>query len=240
MISTFPTWQSAPPSSFRARAVVVIDVLRWSTVVATSLAHGASRVEAFADPEETLDRARELGRADVAVGGERGNRALPGFDVGNSPLEYTPERVGGRVVLSTTTNGTAALLAAREAAATYVAAFVNLGAVTRAMRAELTRGREVVLLAAGQGGAEALEDTACAGALAEALRDLAPADVATQRAVELWRAHARDATRVIAAAPHSASLRETGHEPDLAACARRDALDIVPRAQGRSITRGAP
>lgn len=235
-VTTVGTWQAASVASLAGRAVAVIDVLRWSTVVVTALAHGAERLEAFGDPEDALDRAHALGRASVVLGGERGNVALPGFDVGNSPLEYTPERLHGRPVLSTTTNGTAALLRANEARLVVVAAFVNLAAVTRALRDALEAGHGVTLLAAGRSGEEAIEDTACAGAIAEGLRDLAPSDEATQRALALWRAHAADPARVIGAAPHAASLREGGFEADLAVAARRDAHDLVPRARGRAIT----
>lgn len=235
-VTTVDRWQAASVASLAGRAVAVIDVLRWSTVVVTALAHGAARIEAFGDPDDAFDRAHGLGRASVVLGGERGNVPLPGFDIGNSPLEYTPERLHGRPVLSTTTNGTAALLRASAARLVVVAAFVNLAAVTRALRAALEDGRGVTLLAAGRSGEEALEDTACAGAIAEGLRDLAPSDEATQRALALWRAHAEDPARAIAAAPHAASLRESGFEGDLAVAARRDAYDVVPVAHGRTIT----
>lgn len=212
----------------------MIDVLRWSTVVVTALSHGASRVEAFLEPEDALDRAHALGRASVLLGGERGNVALPGFDLGNSPLEYTPERVRGRAVLSTTTNGTQALLAAAGARGVLVAAFVNLAATVLAVRELLGQGTPVTLLASGTSGREALEDTACAGAIAEQVRDLAPSDDVTQRAIASWREHAT-AARVIAASPHAVSLRATGHEADLAVAALVDSHPVVARAAGNVI-----
>jgi 2-phosphosulfolactate phosphatase len=235
-VATFARHEDVSPALLAGRVVVVIDVLRWSTVVITALANGAERVEAFAEPEDALDRARELGRASVVLGGERGNLALPGFDVGNSPMEYTPDRVRGRVVLSTTTNGTRALLACASARRVVVGAFVNLGAVTRLLRAELEAGRGVALVAAGHAGSASLEDTACAGAIAEGLRDLAPSDGATQDAIAAWRAHASDVLRVINGSPHAASLRASGLEGDLALAAQRDAFGDVPVARANAIT----
>jgi 2-phosphosulfolactate phosphatase len=237
-LATVTRWEDLPPALVAGAAVAVIDVLRWSTVVVTALAHGATRVEAFAEPEDALDRAQALGRAGVVLGGERGNLALPGFDVGNSPLEYSRERVGGRAVLSTTTNGTRALLAASSARAVYVGAFVNLDALTRALRTELEAGTPVMLLAAGQAGAETLEDTACAGALGERLREFAPTDEVTQRAIALWRDQANSVARVIGASPHAASLRASGLEGDLALAAQLSAFDLAPCAEGNVIRRG--
>jgi 2-phosphosulfolactate phosphatase len=216
-------WQEVEPAALRGCSVAVIDVLRWSTVVVTALANGAEFVEAFATPGAALARAEALGRERVLLGGERGNVALPGFDVGNSPLEYAAERVRGRGVITTTTNGTQALLAAREADEISVAAFVNLGAVRAHLLAARAAGRPVAIIAAGTLGAEALEDTACAGALVEGL------DANTSGpAVDAWRAHGRDAARVIGAAAHAATLRAAGFGADLALAARTDAHAILP------------
>ena len=218
--------------------VAIVDVLRWSTVVITALGEGAECVEAFATPEEALARADELGRAEVVLGGERGNVALPGFDVGNSPLEYDAARVEGKVVVSTTTNGTQALLAARQAHLVVIASFLNLETVVEVLGAELIDGRSVVLVAAGHSGKEALEDTACVGAIAERLMEYAPVDETCERAIELWAEHDRRPDRVIAATPHAAALRASGHDADLIACAAMSTLDVLPVADGRILFLG--
>ena len=180
-------------------------------------------MEAYATPVEVRRRGEELGRERVILGGERGNVALPGFDAGNSPLEYGAERVRGRGVITTTTNGTQALVAAREADEVVVAAFVNLGAVRAHLRAARVAGRAIAIIAAGTEGEEALEDSACAGAIVEEL-----AADASGPAVDAWREHVRDAARVISAAPHAATLRAAGFSADLALAARTDAHPIVP------------
>ncbi len=228
----------------------MIDVLRWSTVVATALAHGAEAVEAYATPEDVRARAVAFARDRVLLGGERGNVALPGFDVGNSPLDYTSARVQGRTALTTTTNGTQALHAAEGAAARLVGAFVNLSATVDAVYRALAEAdavtRRVTLLCAGQAGEEADEDTACAGALAAALAathatghaiGLATAsiahqrdalvtlgDVATARAERHWRAAGCDAAHVVAQAPHARALRAHGFAGDIPWCGTVDAV----------------
>lgn len=277
-LQTFVRWQDVDPASVVGRTVVVIDVLRWSTVVVTALAHGAAWVEAFASASEAEARAAELRARGVSrrapqgaphgstheasrqprddeplgvlLGGERATRALPGFDVGNSPGEYTRERVAGRVVITTTTNGTQALAAARRAHEVLVAAFVNVDAVVARLRVARAAGRGITLVAAGTEGVEAPEDTGCAGAIAARLGEgslLRSADAhdatafafdaATLRAIALWDASDRDAARLIGDAPHAATLVANGFAADVAAAARPSAtpLQIVPRLglQGR-------
>lgn len=231
-LRTIPRWQDADPEALRGQTVVVIDVLRWSTVVITALAHGAERVEAFATPEEVLQRADALGRGQVVLGGERGNLALPGFDLGNSPREYTPERVRGRAVLTSTTNGTQALHAARTAREVLIGAFVNLPALVARLREGVREGRGITLLAAGQAGDPAHEDLACAGAIAEAM--LVPeahgVDTVTRDAMRRWRTDDRRPLRSFARAPHAAALRAGGFGADLDAAAAVGVYDLVPCA----------
>ena len=214
----------------------MIDVLRWSSVVVTALANGAEWVEAFESPSDAAVRATQLGRAQTILGGERGNVALPGFDLGNSPCEYTAERVRQRGVITTTTNGTQAIAAARDASELYVGAFLNLDALARLLRG---RAGPLTLICAGQAGVEAFEDSACAGAIAEALGDpgtdprsdpdIDPVtDPGTAHAMRTWQAAGRDATRALAMAPHGIALAAAGFQADITFAASRSRFDLVP------------
>ena len=153
-----PTAEAVVPGQLAGVTVLVIDVLRASTTIVTALAAG-----------------------------ERRGEPLAGFDLGNSPLECGPERVGGRTVFFTTSNGTRALLAARGAAAVGVAALVNAGAAAAWAAAE---GRDVVVLCAGERGRPSLEDDVCAGLLVERLTaaGLAPGPAALAAMVTARRA----------------------------------------------------
>lgn len=235
LVAAPPTWQFARDV---APLTVVIDVLRWSTTVLTAFHNGAARVEAFATPEQVRARAVELG--DAVLAGERDSHRIPGFALGNSPLEYTRAAVQGRVLLTTTTNGTQALLAAQSAERVLIGAFVNLSTIVAEIRATLGGGRSVTLLCAGQAGAEALEDSACAGAIVHALslegaldrHSLAP-DAA--RAEHLWLAHECSVARVFAASTHAQSLRAAGFAADLEIAAQLNSLPVLAVGQGAQV-----
>lgn len=231
MIRSYLRWQDVHPADLRGHCAVVIDVLRWSSVVITALANGAEWVEAHATPEDALARAEALGRSAVVLGGERGNVALPGFDLGNSPLEYSRARVAGRGVVTTTTNGTQGLVAARDASLVLIGAFVNLHALAEAITGALDDGLPVALIACGQAGEIAEEDAACAGAIAMAVGANA-SDVATGRACAEWARAGRDAAQVMARATHAASLRTAGFGEDVDFAARVGSHGVVPRLSG--------
>ncbi len=102
--------------------VVVVDVLRAVTTVATALSSGARAVIPFETIEATIMRGKAYARGEVLLPGERRMVRPEGFDLGNSPLDYTPDAVAGRTVLYSTTNGTAALTATHGARSGFSAA----------------------------------------------------------------------------------------------------------------------
>ena len=98
------------PGDVTSRVVAVIDVLRASTSIAVALANGARTIVPVEDLDDAITRSRQFDPGQVLTAGERKMLPIPGFDVGNSPLEFTAERVSGCTVIITTTNGTRALI----------------------------------------------------------------------------------------------------------------------------------
>jgi 2-phosphosulfolactate phosphatase len=206
--------------------VLVIDVLRAATCIVTALSNGCAGIVPVATPEEARLRLAELPGALVA--GERRGEPLEGFDLGNSPLEFTRERIGGRVVIMTTSNGTRALLAARGATAIGVAAFVNLGA---AAAWALGGRRDVLLLCSGERGARSLEDHVCAGLLAERLLAGEPgarATPAAEEAVALAGPYRKEVARLAEDSSWARHLASRGRALDVAACLSLDTCSLVP------------
>ncbi|HEX3179163.1 MAG TPA: 2-phosphosulfolactate phosphatase [Methylomirabilota bacterium] len=209
-----------------SRTVLVIDVLRASTCIVTALANGCEAIVPVSAPDEARRRAAAVPGALIA--GERRGEPLAGFDLGNSPLEFTRGRVGGRTVVMTTSNGTRALVTARPAAAVAVAAFINHGA---AATWALGQGRDVLLLCAGERGARSLEDYVCAGMLVERLAAADPSTTSSdeaERAAGAARPYAKDVGRLAHDSSWARHLTAVGRGRDVAACLALDARALVP------------
>lgn len=212
---------SGPPLPAGA-TLVAVDVLRATSTLSQALAHGAARVLEAATVEEGFAlRDRHPGSL---LCGERDGRIVPGFDLGNSPFEYTPERVHGRTLVFASTNGSQALRLG-AGARRVLAAFVNLEAAA----ARLRDAAHVVIVCAGKLGGFALEDAACAGLLVGRLHaggarvDGAPAALAAQLAPR----DAAGVRAVVEGSAHGLWLRSLGPEfaRDVAFCAGLDTLD---------------
>jgi 2-phosphosulfolactate phosphatase len=217
-------------------AVVVIDLLRASTTICQAIASGAAEVVPFLEVDETLAAAAAAGRHNIILGGERYGKRIPGFDLGNSPTEYTPRAVGGRRVFITTTNGTRALQHARLARRILVGAMVNLSAVAQSLRDEPC----VDILCAGTDDDFTQEDILAAGALVYELSTVSwqineNADNARLKWIELV-ARARAARRTsseqlaleLVDTQGGRNLVRIGLGADLAECAHIDRLAVLP------------
>jgi 2-phosphosulfolactate phosphatase len=210
------------------RSALVVDVLRASTSIVTALDHGCSSVIPAATPVDARARAQTL-RETALLGGERDGDRIPGFDLGNSPLEYTAARVRGRPVVLTTTNGTRALLAASAAREIAVAAFVNAEA---AARWSVTQRRDLVVVCAGEGDRPALEDVAAAGLVVERIAHLerrARFTDAASIARAVGERYGGNLDRLRADAAWARRLADKGYEADLAACLLWGTSSQVPR-----------
>jgi len=225
------------------RLVVVIDVLRASTVIATALDHGARAVVPLESPDEAVTRARSFSREDVLLTGERRMLAISGFDLGNSPREFSREVVEGKSILMTTTNGTAALLAVSGARDVVVASYVNFTAVLTMLRAALRGGTDVAIVCAGSERRFSLEDAACAGRFVHHLlkgRSEAESNDAALAAALLHGRYGDNLAKLFATASHGKALAAAGFSDDLLACAAIDAHPVIPVYQDRQITKLGP
>lgn len=214
------------PAALPGATALVIDVLRASTSIITALANGCAAIVPVADPGEALRRAAATPGALAA--GERRGEPPEGFDLGNSPLEFTADRVEGRTVFFTTSNGTAALLAVRAAAEVAVAAFVNASA---AAAWAVATGRRLVIACAGDVGRRSLEDEICAGLLVERIRAAQPDAALGPEAEEVAgraRGYDRDLARLVADSPWAQRLSNRGRGADLATCLTLDTFRLVP------------
>lgn len=224
------------------QTAVVIDILRASTTVAYALDAGAKEVIPCREVAETLALAERFARDEIVLGGERDGVAIEGFDLGNSPGEYTPERVGGKTVLFTTTNGTAAMDHARHAEEVLVASFVDAAAIV----VRLLERERISILCAGTEGQVTEEDVLFAGLLIDRLQRQGGmsyqqnAQAITAR--EFWLhsfalpqalgAESLDAERLAARLRTSLGAKNLialGLDADILAAAQLDRFDLAPR-----------
>lgn len=216
-----------PPERLRGGLAIVIDVLRATTTIVHALAAGCTRILLAAQVEEARALADSLPAGKVLLGGERGGLPLPGFDLGNSPAEYTPQRCRGTTLVLTTTNGTRALLRAAEAERVLAAAFVNFSAVCEQLRRDR---RPVHILCAGSAGEVTLEDTLLAGALVDFLceQEEVRLNDAARLAWDCFENHGQMLQGALELSQGGTLLISLGLEKDIRHAAEVDKFALVP------------
>lgn len=219
------------------RTVVVIDVLRATTTILHALGAGAVEVIPCLEVDEARQAASALG-ANAILGGERSGGKIPGFDLGNSPAEYTSKALAGKSLVFTTTNGTRAMLCCRRARRLLIGAFSNFSAICQSLSGE----ERIALICAGTNGNITREDVLFAGAvvyqIAGSFLDTlaAPAEGLNDQALiaaAAWRASLRDISPKSLAEQLRSSiggrnLLGIGHGTDIDLSAQMDKFDFVP------------
>lgn len=218
------------------RSVVVIDVLRATTTILEALVNGARDVLPVESVEQAVRKAQEIGRDRAVLCGERDVERVSGFDLGNSPLEFVPERVAGKTLVMTTTNGTRAILLGSSGARCRLASFLNAGVTAAALD---EAGTDALLLCAGSEGRFALEDAVCAGVIARALKRQRKSVVmndAAHAAILLAGRFGRALPEFLRRTTAGRRLEELGRREEIEFCGLLDRYPHVPRVQDRRIT----
>lgn len=232
------------PTDHLPDCAVVIDVLRATTTIATVLAAGAEAVQAFSDIEQLMSVSDTWDSQLRLRAGERGGAKVEGCDLGNSPLECTPERVKGKRFFLSTTNGTRALQRVEKAPTVLTAAFVNDQTVIDYLKQ--AQPKTVWLVGSGWQGSYSLEDTACAGALAEQLLgDLHQTEKESIGndevigAIALYSQWHSNLLELFRFSSHGQRLLRLGQEEDLIYCAKRNFLQVLPTQKELGVLRVA-
>ena len=213
---------------------VVVDVLRATTSIVVAFQHGCRSILPVASPEEA-ERAHRMA-PDAVLAGEEGGLRIPGFGLGNSPHEFTPETVSGRDVILTTSNGTKTLRAVGGGRSVAVGAFLNRSAVGSWL---IARGTDSLIVCSGYEGAFSLEDAVCAGAIvsrAASLGTCLDLGDGARACQALWHQWGADLCRLLPETAWGQRMVAMGFGPDLEVCARVDVSDVVPTMQAGRIT----
>lgn len=218
----------AHPHELAGNTAIVIDVLRASTTITTAIANGAASII----PCLTVEEARELAgkRPGALLGGERAGKKLPGFDFGNSPLDYPTDRVAGKTIVFTTTNGTKAMTRCMGSSRILIGSIVNRTAVCQAAAEDSC----IDILCAGTDGKISLDDALAAGSIASGLTEGRQLNDSAQLCRSLWEQlvsrgqTAQGICETFAKSLGGKNLIAIGMEADLALAAEVDRFAIVP------------
>lgn len=203
--------------------VVVIDVLRATSSIVYGIDNGAKAIIPVAQVEECLNYADK----GYLLAAERNGEVVKGYDFGNSPFSYTKEKVAGKTIVLTTTNGTKALhLAQRRASKVVIGSFLNLQALCNWLK---TQDQDVLLLCAGWKDQFNLEDTLFAGAVVRELRkDFSHFDDSSVAAEDLYNLAKDDLRAYLHKSSHSQRLADLNIEEDVKFCLQVNICQAIP------------
>lgn len=201
--------------------------------MATALDAGAEAIQVFSDLDKLIQESEHWPADKRLRAGERGGAKVSGCDLGNSPLDCTPELMQGRRLFISTTNGTRALTRVQASPVVLAAALINRQAVVQYLVEK--QPETVWLLGSGWEGSFSLEDTVCAGAIADllltqsgnSLKELAGNDEVIN-AVALYRQWQNDLLGLLHHASHGQRLLRLDCHDDLKYCSQIDILNVLP------------
>jgi 2-phosphosulfolactate phosphatase len=212
------------PEGHSNSIVVIIDILRASSAICTAFANGAASIIPVADIEE----ARDYKSKGYLVAAERDGFVLDFADFGNSPFNFTKEKVSGKTIVYSTTNGTGIINLTSTAYKSIIGSFLNIGALTKWLASQ---ERDVLLFCAGWKNRFNIEDTLCAGAMADILmrtnRYTTICD-STYASMDLWSLAAPDLHGYIEKAAQRTRLRDKNLDDCIAFCLTPDFTDKIP------------
>jgi 2-phosphosulfolactate phosphatase len=223
----------------RDRTVVVIDILRASSTLVIALNNGAREIIPVASVESAVKISGSLFGEVTLRGGERNGKIIEGFNLGNSPMEYTESAVKGKSIIYCTTNGSVAMAKSRYARTLVIASFLNLSAAVAFLREE---NKDFLIICAGRMnsiGNFSLEDAVCAGMMIQKLMageslELGLSDSA-KAAYALYKSFGRSILKMLKNSEHGKYLTEIGFAEDLKICAQVDSVPVLPILSGTVI-----
>lgn len=216
--------------NLQGKAVIVVDVLRASTTIATALKNGARVIIPTASIENAMKYASTLEPDSFLLCGERGGKIIDGFDLGNSPLEYSEEKVKGKTLIYASTNGSVAITKTKYAKLSVIAGFVNISEVVKFVS---ENSDNVLILCSGKLNSFCIEDTVCAGMIisllmkGKAKKSFKLSDSANA-SLKLYKSYRENLLEMLWESEHGKFLIELGFEEDLKIASEVDSILILP------------
>lgn len=224
---------------FSNSVVLMIDVLRASTTIITALHNNAREVIITDTTEKAVKLYNTIDRGNAILAGERNGIKPDGFGAGNSPTEFTREKVENKIVILTTTNGTQIFTRAKESPCRVIAAFVNFSAVANYVLQRVQDDpaiHSIIIFAAGNKGRISYEDTLAAGAFVEHFHNalnckLTDAAHLSKSIYQMYKDNIKDFLKTT---EHARLLSSLGFEEDIEIATTIDLYSIIPYIDGNS------
>jgi 2-phosphosulfolactate phosphatase len=212
--------------------VVVIDILRATSAMCTAFEHGVEKMI----PVASLEEAAEYKNQGFMVGAERNGLALEGFDFGNSPYSYMTDAIKGQTIVISTTNGTQAIEAARNAYKVVIGAFTNISALCEWLQMQ---EKNVLLLCSGWKNRFNLEDSLFAGAVADRLSatGLFRTGDAALAVASLYGQAKKNPYKFLHSSSHAERLAAMGLKADIKYCLQVDKTKVIPVLDGKHLVK---
>ncbi len=227
----------ATESVFAEKTVVIIDVLRTCTTIAFALMNGAERIIPAPTVEAATKLTSSLDKGSTLLCGEAEGKKVRGFDLGNSPSEYTRDIVEGKTLVFASTNGTRLMARGHNAQEQLICSFVNIARVVDRVRPD---GPALVIVSSGMNDRFSLEDAVCTGMVAAKLNDISPGiwemNDGAHAAIALFEKFGKDIRGMLLDSAHGRYLASLGFASDVEVSSRTDSVPVLPVLKEGRIT----
>lgn len=213
--------------------VVVIDIFRATSAIVTAFYNGVSKMI----PVATVEEAKEYQRNGYLAAAERNGEMIEGFELGNSPFGYMNNKVKGKTIAISTTNGTQAIEASRKASKILVGSFLNLDVLCEYLA---TQKKDVILVCAGWKNKFNLEDTIFAGAVVEKLTTDSDFEITCDSAIaskHLYNLAKNDLFEFLGNSSHRNRLAKLDLERDIKYCLTPNQCPVIPVMEGKYLVK---
>lgn len=227
-IDVFFSVHSFQEEDLRGKSAVIIDILRASSSIITGMSNGAKKIIPVGDMNDAMKIATTMDQKDYLLCGEKNGSKVEGYHLGNSPLEYTPEKISGKTLIFSSTNGTKAIKKAALANEIYIGGFLNQQSILNALK---QHDDEIVLICSGWQGRLSFEDILFAGALIHEITGgqlPAGAKDGTKVAFGLFEKFGDDLTGHVRNSDHARRLAKIVPTDDVEFCCTVNKFDVLP------------
>lgn len=227
-IDVIPNLKELTPQKIYGKTAIVLDILRCTSTIITALANGCRQVIPTQSPREAADLINKYPQSSVLVAGENKGAKIPGFDLGNSPVEIAGSPLKGKILIISTTNGTTAIRSCKSAKHVLIGSFLNVSAVCA--RA-ISNQKDTVIICAGTEGNIALEDIMAAGCFVSEFKkssqDMRYSDLA-KTFYYLYKYFKNNLEQILLTSRSGLNLQSLGYRQDILHCLQKDLYKIVP------------